>query len=323
MLEEIPPAGAALDPSHRDTQTQALAFVGREDRFVTAENTKVSCQPLAQDGVEVDPLAEIVRRARDAQIVIVNEAHDAPQDRAFIGDVAEALRPLGFAIYAAETFARGIGRDGPRYPRTADGVYSNEPAFGDLVRRTRTLGYAFVPYETEELSPGGDPAASIDAREEAEATNLVARVFAKDPHARVLVHVGYGHALEVPGSNGQFRSMTLRLKEKTGIDPLTISETSYGPRDERRHVCGATANGSALSPGFDLYVTPPTLRFIRGRPTWRIARGAREVEVPHALRRPNHRVIFEARRADEPNDAVPVDRVLVDPGEDVPLRAFA
>jgi hypothetical protein len=30
-------------------------------------------------------------------------------------------------------------------------------------------------------------------------------------------------------------------------------------------------------------------------------------------------VVYEARHANEPDDAVPADRVLVDPGEDIPL----
>jgi hypothetical protein len=41
--------------------------------------------------------------------------------------------------------------------------------------------------------------------------------------------------------------------------------------------------------------------------------------VPRRLKRPAERIIVEARNAADPADAVPVDRVLIDPGEDIPL----
>src|SRR5688572_13485606 len=50
-----------------------------------------------------DALGEIVRRARDTRIVIINEAHDTPRHRAFSLEVAKALRPLGYTHLAAET----------------------------------------------------------------------------------------------------------------------------------------------------------------------------------------------------------------------------
>lgn len=51
-----------------------------------------------------DAIEEIVRRARDTSIVILNEAHNSPRDRAFALQVARALKPLGYSILAAETF---------------------------------------------------------------------------------------------------------------------------------------------------------------------------------------------------------------------------
>ena len=51
-----------------------------------------------------DAIEAILARAGDSRIVIVNEAHDSPRDRAFILKLAEALKPLGFTHYAAETF---------------------------------------------------------------------------------------------------------------------------------------------------------------------------------------------------------------------------
>lgn len=49
-----------------------------------------------------DAIAEIVRRARSTSIVILNEAHNSPRDRAFGLEVARALRPLGYSVLAVE-----------------------------------------------------------------------------------------------------------------------------------------------------------------------------------------------------------------------------
>lgn len=49
-----------------------------------------------------DAVREIVARARNTRIVILNEAHHSPRDRAFGLEVARALRPLGYNMLAAE-----------------------------------------------------------------------------------------------------------------------------------------------------------------------------------------------------------------------------
>jgi len=316
MLTQLGPAGAApVDDG--GMQAQALAMLGREDRVAAIWAAgKIETCGTPHGGVETEPLDEIVRRARDAQVVIVNEAHDRPEGRAFIGAIAAALRPLGFAIYAAEAFSPSVGRTGPAYALESDGGYVNEPAFGELVRRVRALGYALVPYEDRRRSPP-DPMAAMNAREAGEVDNLMSRVFAVDPHARVLIHVGYSHARELPDNGVTW--MAARLKARTGIDPLTIDQTTFGPAGERARVCVASSDGTALDATFDLSVMPPAPRFVGGRAKWRQDLGQRLVAIPAALLRPGQRLLVEARRADEPPTATAVDRILVDPGETLPL----
>jgi hypothetical protein len=319
IVARLPPPGSAVRVDDGGRDAQAMALVGREDRVAQMAPKPTECRPLLRDGAEVAPLAEIVRRARDAQVVIINEAHDHPEGRAFIADVAVALAPLGFTVYAAEAFSTSIGRNGPRYPLASDGTYVNEPTFGDLLRHVRALGYALTPYE-HILPPGTRPTGSeaeMSARELGQVDNLVARIFAAQPRARVLIHVGYSHARELPEDGLGW--MALRFKEKTGIDPLTVDQTTFGPFGDRYRTCASNLDGSALDPAFDLQVMPPAPRFARGRPTWRLERGQRAVDVPAALRRPGERMLVEAYRADEPDQAVPADRILIDPGEDLPL----
>lgn len=177
----------------------------------------------------------IVERVRDRRVVIVNEAHDSPRDRAFILKVAEALKPLGFTHYAAETFVNQtpemasaamsqLMNDG--YPVRSAGTYSVEPMFGYLVRRAIALGYSPVAYEASFRAE--DAALSreeqIVAREQAQAENLARALAEAGPEAKFLIHVGYGHAAERPPA-GESEWMAARLARLTGLDPLTIDQT--------------------------------------------------------------------------------------------------
>jgi hypothetical protein len=196
--------------------------------------------------------------------------------------------------------------------------------FGALLRALRREEYRFVAYEASvRPTPGGDFVDDINRREAEQASNLVNQIFIADRSAKVLIHVGYRHndeaAQEFPRTGLRKREvlwLARRLKDILGIDPLTIDQTTFAA--DKPGLCVSAPNG-ALPPGRDLYVGHPPLEFDRKRPTWRDDTGARAVEVPRKLKRPNERVIVEAHVAEEPADAVPADRVLIDPGEDIPL----
>jgi hypothetical protein len=63
---------------------------------------------------------------------------------------------------------------------------------------------------------------------------------------------------------------------------------------------------------------PPTVLF-RGRPQWRIDAGAIVVELPAVLVSEEQRTLIEARFDSEPPDTIPLDRLLLWPGERLPL----
>lgn len=309
-------ASGAADARTRGLQEQAWAMVGREDRIAPARD-KPACAVA-----DVDPVEAIARAAAQAQIVIINEAHDSPRDRAFIADLGVALADVGYKTYAAEAFMAQPRKEGP--PRLDSGWYTQEPVFGALLRAMKREGFTFVAYD--EVTPavaGADFVDEINRREARQASNLVNRVFLPNRDAKVLIHVGYRHNDETPQVFPRQRLrqreviwLARRLKDILGIDPLTIDQTTFAAA--KPGLCVSGPDG-ALPPGRDLYVAHPALEFDRKRPTWRDDTGARVTEVPRRLKRADERVIVEARSADEPADAVPADRVLIDPGEDVPL----
>lgn len=287
-----------------------------------------------------DAMPTIVGIARDRRIVILNEEHDAPEDRAFGLAVARALRPLGFTALAAETFTND--EDPARtdmaalamrgYPIRRTGTYTADPVFGDFVRQALALGYKPVAYEETDgqRAKGGTDIAS---REEAEASNLSAEI-ARAPQVRFLIHVGYAHAAETPLGKGDKANLWIagRLKAKTGIDPLTIDQTGLGAANASRSGSllrgiaqrGVTrpvilfSGGEPLRVGqyrdaVDLQVVHPATRLVHGRPDWLATMGRHPVRPAPDLVPASGRALVQAFLAREGPDAVPVDQAVLEP----------
>jgi hypothetical protein len=335
------------------------------DGFVVlTEDRRQEAPPVDPDelarydgAVAADAIAEIAGRAKTTRVVIVNETHDNPRDRAFVLAVAEALRPLGYTYYAAETLANW-GNDEQKaerlnrlvaegYPQRDTGTYSSEPMFGWLLRNVIRLGYQPVAYE---FSPPPELVTRysqmpmeerVGLREQAQAENLARAIAEAGPDAKFLIHVGYSHAAERPiGPAGREQEwMAARLARMTGIDPLTIDQTDlseYSANPATRALYAALAErigdrptvflarGQPIRRGVnaeatDLQVVHPPIRSIGGRPDWLQRTGRRAIRIPPEMMPKSGRVLIQVFGKDEPDDAVPIDQVLVSAGADPPL----
>ena len=298
---------------------------GGRPRPGRSADTMAEAEPL--DALEVLPAM-----TEGVPIVMINEAHHVPQHRAFSIQLLRALRPLGFTHFAAETLFEGDTELNERgYPTKATGAYIAEPLYADLVRIALELGYVVVPYEAAHGAPD---------RELGQATNLITRILDEEPDARVLVHAGYAH-IEETGVIAGARTMCEQLKEITGIDPLTIDQTAMSehsaPEREHpvyRHVTEyplpaptvfVEPDGRAWSldpEKWDVSLFHPRTVYERGRPTW-LAMG--ELRRPFALPpepfeslENGKHYLVRARAADEPAEAIPLDRIEVVGGRPVP-----
>ncbi len=355
LLERLPPSIEDWSPEGMQgaAAMQAFAMVGREDLIARFEPGAFTYQPCPV--LEGDALETVIEAARDAQIVIINEAHDQPFHRRVIQQVGLGLRDE-FEVFAAETF-NYLRLMEPREPGPL-GWHDREPVFARQIAALDEAGYRFAAYEIR--APQRDPQAQsrearIAVREEAQADNLIAEVLQDDPDARILVHVGYSHVLEAaqpqPGMAPEGEDaeplvwFAARLKAKTGIDPLTISQThcspaaaaplgesegadggvddsseGEGPADPSPAIApGALvlADGSSAAPegAVDLFLAHGPITFTDHRPDWRRAAGDVGVAVPEALLPQDGPVILEARASDATPEHLPIDRVLVYPGE--------
>lgn len=314
-------------PRQQAMEAQTLSLFGRED-LIAASNANyrsTGCSALSKAG---DVLDEIVRRARSTSIVIVNESHVRSEHRGFTAEIAARLRPFGYGILAAETFRNSepgqmrfapsfVTRPAQPYLEDSDGQYSSEAGYGRLVRRAKALGYRLWAYEItldKSRAIKGGREEQVAVREEEQARNLAA-IMKAHSGVKLLVHVGYAHAAEVARRNGE-RWMAARIQEKTGIDPLTISQTICGGADRRR-LSALPADEPAGT--FDLVVDHPSATFVRGRPTWRQRAGDRPVTIPPARAPTSGWRVIEARPVGEPVTSVPIDRVAIRQGEDVAL----
>lgn len=305
---------------------QMLHAVGRHDVHAALPSRVASAASCAPWPAATDDRRTVAARlaelARGTSIVIINEAHDESRHREVVRQLAIELRAQGYEHYAAETFSELAGlHPDERFARVEVGTYTLDPAFGELLRTVKGLGYRLVAYEAEgePPQPNATQADRIVYREETQANNLVERIFRAEPQAKALIHVGFSHAAEVAlqGSGQPIEWMAARLKAKTGVDPLTIDQTRCASSSDAIELASVS---TTLPPGaHDVSVAHPLTVLFRGRPQWRIDAGAIAVELPETLVSEKARTLIEARYDSEPPDAIPLDRLLLAPGERLPL----
>lgn len=279
-----------------------------------------------------DAVAAIAAAAAGTRLVIFGEEHHLPQTRSLYEALLRRLWDEGYRYLAAETFTPAVAAADFTVPDYRSGYYLMDPVYASAVRAAKALGYRLVAYDTAERGPAGD----ASFRDRTQAENLKRAVFDRDPQAKLLVFAGRGHAAEVAPADG-WTPMASVLKQLTGIDPFTIyaptmSERST-PAEEDPLYRDATARGLVRAPvvfvdgdghwlgsgSCDAYVFWPRVQLVEGRPDWlQHSLGRTPVAVPEALRGAKELSLVQAFGAGDPDSAVPIDQVLLRPGEAVP-----
>lgn len=283
--------------------------------------------PIGQPGMHALPaLAYIPALARNYRAVFLNEAHNIALTRTLTVRLLKPLREEGFNVFAVETlYSSDIAALNKRgYPTAASGFYTREPIYAEMVRTALRLGYRVVAYEADANHTG-------DAREAQQAENLW-KILKDDPTAKLVVNAGYAHIQKT----GQFlgaQSMAEHFVKDSGITPLTVEQTVLIPHLDhsmdhpdysaiigalhpQQPIVFANKDGKpwSLRPGYDVSVIFPEEHFVVGRPTWAGLWGARVPYVVNGSSCQNHwPCMVAARYANEGNDAIPADRMVLDP----------
>jgi hypothetical protein len=338
------PVWRAIQATPKNPGLQQMAsFIGDEVTALASAGLGPKDDALLPaDATARDALAAIVEAARDRRVVMLNEAHVASRHRSFLARLLRALRPLGFDVLAAEDFLNSRERGAPdvrTYKAGAAlnpsfGFYLHDPVYAEAVREAAELGYRLASYEqrADQRVSGEDKLAAMERRDTAEADNFIADVLGPNPKSRVLVHCGYAHLRKTPDHRG-LRWFAARLREKSGIDPLCVSQAytgSFGPHGkdpamttavlERFRpadsivVRGADGWVGARPIGADMAVFHPPLPDVDGRPGWLAADRERrrvEVAVPGAR---EATVLLQAVHAVDAEQAIPADQLVLAPG---------
>ncbi len=338
---------SARDEAAKSFLIQYASFLGDEATAIgLGESPRDPAVPIPglAEAESRDALEAIIDAAASSQIVILNEAHNVSGHRAFGARVMRALRPMGFDWFAAETFTQPQEEPAPSIRdyrhgtpfHSSLGFYSNDPVYAEMVREAARLGYRFADYEIrsdQRASDDADTATQIATREEAQADNLIAAILTPNPSARIFVFCGYSHAMEKPHRTGTW--FAARLKDKTGIDPLTIEQSNNWPatrpENDTVHVAAVlnrfqptapisvTMNGTMVGSRnyqgqMDMAVFHPRLAPVAGRPGWLAAdpeRRSVEVELP-PFEGPT---LLQAMRSGEGPTGIPADQFLLTPGQ--------
>ena len=305
-----------------------LPLAGVEAMSLPTLRSKVSTMetPIPASFEPASAVMVIEREARKTRIVVFGEEHHLPQTRSLYEPLLRVLWRQGYRYLAAEAFEAKVMAPDFKVPDYQSGYYLLDPVFASAVRTAKDMGYKLIAYDTTEQGPSGD--GSFRDRKQAE--NIKALIFDRDPHAKVLILAGRGHASEATAQDG-WTPMASVLKRLTGIDPLTVyaplmSQRLTSDEEDPRYRYATSRNlvneptifesrseGRLLgSASFDAYVFWPRIKLVDGRPDWMaLTLGRKRVPIPMRLRAGSGMRLVQVFREGERESVVPVDQVII------------
>jgi hypothetical protein len=266
----------------------------------------------------------IIKKAKDKKLVIINEDHTDPKHRVFTESLLADMYLNGFRYLALEALEQSDKQLNTRkFPIIKSGYYAKEPQMGNLIRTALKIGFKLVAYESEKHN-------SPKEREINQAKNI-AKLFKKDTAAKVIVHCGHDHLFENDYADWE-KTMAGRLKEYTGIDPLTINQVKYTEKSKRDISDPVLKKIIILEPSvmiddkgaffttlddskqWDISVFHPFTKYINGRPSW-LTIGVNKI-IKKVPTKPNELtypflVLAYLEKEFKNKEAVPVDVVEV------------
>lgn len=273
-----------------------------------------------------DALPLIIDEAKEQQIVIISENHLRPQHRIFADKIITELARIGFEHLGLETFAslannntlldsalihRGYPLNSP-----LTGTYTLEPQMGKLVRNAINSELVLFAYERSLKIDGMD-------RDEIQADNII-KYLKSNPNSKIIILCGFHHAVESDIiKRGNKNWMAKYLKDKTGIDPMTIYQDNFTEKQiENEHpilnsldlsepslFVDAAGKVVRLSEHVDYEVIHPKTTYINSRPSWLYHdENSKPVKIETESTGLDFPIIVEAYPSNEVN-SVPVDRI--------------
>jgi hypothetical protein len=306
--------------------------------------------PLADPAYSPRPaLDAIARLASKYQIVYLNEAHNVPLTRTLTAQLLEKLRTEGFTHLGMETiYQSDAGLQARGYPVPDSGFYTREPIDAEMVRTALKLGFQVFGYEALSDATGN----AREAEQARNIYEMVfkhhphARLVVVAGYAHIQKSGVYldgssmaTHLHQLTGIDGlaveqtmmiphakraddhpYYRAIWAAVNPRILIESEDNEETGYSVRYHILHTAvpivyvNRAGQPWTLRDGYDVSVIFPPQETRDGRPTWLTLGGLRQTySISGARCRQQFPCMVEARYADEGADAIPADRIVLDP----------
>lgn len=264
----------------------------------------------------------IIDRSRNEQIIIINEAHHNPMHRVFTTSLLQGLYDNGYRYLGLEALLDSSINE-RKFPIVESGYYTREPQFGNLIHEAIKIGFTVFGYEANVFN------FSNGKRREIEQAENIAKIIAKDPKSKFLIHCGYEHIIEgTPDIRNWEKAMARNLKEMTEINPFTIDQTRYTEKGNMifNHQFismvhtkfsvimvdgkGETFNGAISNKNFDCSIIHPVTKYINNRPNWLTVNRNRYI-IPDSRIGDYPALILAYRKNEFEQNGVPADIVEI------------
>jgi len=294
-------------------------------------------------------LDAIARLARKYQVVYLNEAHNVPLTRTLTVQLLSKLREEGFTWFGVETiYQTDTGLQSRGYPVADSGFYTREPISAEMVRTALKLGFKVFGYEALSDATGD----AREAEQARNIYNTVfkhdphARLVVEAGYAHIQKSGVYlngssmaEHLHKLTGIDGLSVEQTMMIPHSTAADDhpyyraiwravnpkilIESEDTEVSGYSVRYHVLhtavpivyeNKVGQPWTLRGGYDVSVIFPPQEMRDGRPTWLALGGLRQPYFISGDRcRRQFPCMVTARYANEGEDAVPADRIVLDP----------
>lgn len=303
---------AGADPALDGKLSDVLRAMGRDDLAGSGEPANGCPRQW------VDPVELLSQSVGQSQVVILESDPHAPAQTAFLEGILTRLKKDGFTYFADDGLSLGPGGEGhPDVLLVSEGLVTRDPDHGRLLRAAKRLDLQLVdagvwwssPRELAEMSPE----MQLAKRQSALSLQISRRAFEQDAGARILIHMersAYPEAAEA------FKTSVSLL---TGHHPLLVSLADCASPGAVPAYLPGYADGPGAGEAADLVFAVPRSGLSSGRLSAGALRGETAVTLPPGFETGTKPLLVEARRAGDPDLAVPEDRLMLFPGERLPL----
>lgn len=304
---------SGASPAENGALADVLRAMGRDDLVdtVSTGGTGLAC-PRAW----VEPAEMIAQVASGSHFVIIESERRETAQVAFVEDVVTRLAADGFTAFADDGITLGPGGTAdPSVPLVTEGPTTRDPAYGRLLRTAKNLNLDLVDAGVWWTGIGELTALTPDEQAARSQTALAEQVFrlvhARNPDARAIIHI------EGSGDQSGARALRDNIKRLTGHTPLVVALASC--TGGHAAFLAAQGDGRVRRVQADFMFGVPQAPAKAGRMTSHTGSGEDAVSVPAAFLPRSLPVLIEARRKGDPALAMPEDRLLLLPGERLPL----